>query len=491
MTHRFLLRHTLVFLAAGFYHYALFAQHQPFQPASHQAVDISARIEKIDARLQRDLAALPEVPKAQKTALVKEYTERSDTVKSMLRSGEFLMDSVWRNWFEGILQEIWRGNPELPAAEISFYIGREEEPNACSIGEGTIIFNVGMMPFLKTESQVAVIICHEIAHYVRQHSNQAIDQYVTNLYSRETQQKLKTISRNRVNRTEKAATLLKSITYNHRRHSRFKESEADSLGLVFLCNTGYATTSALDVLQILDSIDNLSWEPIAYKKLLDNPQMPFQDSWLQEPPKSSLASPSEGFENIHSDSLKTHPDCKKRMALIGLQMEDKPHKGQAFLQEPARFERLKMLSNYEIVTSLYESGAYGRCLYRTLLQLQQNPEDVYLSAMVIKCLYYIHQYQAAHALRQVLDLPRPGYSTEYKRYLQFVNQLQLQEIAKIGYYFCENRLEKFNANEDFIFAAALASKMNQRSEEFNTRKNQYLNQFPQGRFNTTLLNIND
>ena len=171
---------------------------------------------------------------------------------------------------------------------------------------------------MENESQAAFILCHEIAHYLRNHGNLAIEQYITNLFSKETQKKLKSISRDRVDKSEKVLKLLRGMTYNSRRHSRFKESEADSLGFMLLANTKYSANEAWDALRILDSIDNISWPTIPYKTLLDSPQFPFQNAWLAGAPKSSLALQAEAQleEPADADSLKTHPDCQKRMALI-------------------------------------------------------------------------------------------------------------------------------------------------------------------------------
>ena len=105
---------------------SLIAQ-QHFQAAAYESQDLPTRINKIEARLKRDIATLPEMPKDQKAVFIKEYTERSDSIKSDLRSGHFLMDTLWENWFQGIMTEIWRGNPGLPANEVHLYIGRGED----------------------------------------------------------------------------------------------------------------------------------------------------------------------------------------------------------------------------------------------------------------------------------------------------------------------------------------------------------------------------
>lgn len=460
---------------------------QPFRPAAFQSAETPERLAKINRRLERDIAGLAALPKDHKAAITAEYTERADSIKSELRTGDFLLDSVWTSWFDGVLQEIYSNNPSLPAADVSFYIGRGEEPNAWSVGEGSIVFNIGLLPYMENESQVAFIVCHELAHFVRNHGNQAIERYVNNLYSKETQKKLKSIERGRVDKEEKTMGLLKGMTYSSRRHSRFKESEADSLGFVLLSHTRYAPSAAWGALRMLDSIDHLNWPPIAYKTLLDAPQFPFQDAWLTGPAKSALSLQAAALqeERVVDDSLRTHPDCQKRMELIKKQA-GKPGAGSLFVQPEANFQQLKTWSQYELIENSHHFRDYGRSLFRTLELLQEHPDDAWLNAMVVRNFYYIHRYQKAHQLRTVLDLPKPGYSKEYQKFLQFANRLQLSEMAKIGYYFCENRLDKYASSEDFAFAAVLASHMMAMPDVFKTRKAEYLQRFPNGQYVATV-----
>ena len=467
--------------------YAATAWSQPahletYRPASYALPTLPKILAKINGRLERDLAALP---KANKTYLAKEYQERVDSLKSELLGENFLMDTLWNPWFQGVLDEIIRSNPDIPKTDITLLLSRYESANARSVGEGTLVFNIAMLPYLKNESQVAFILCHELAHYVNDHGNLALHQYINTLYSPETQKQLKEISKGKYNKSERALDLMKSMAYNGRRHGRFKESEADSLGFVFLSKTKYRIEDAITVLQVLDSIDQHQWPVIPYATIFNASGFPFQKSWLEQPGFGGLSGQTPfKSDEFNADSLKTHPDCPKRIALTRKQLESlgEHPAGNDFLQPESRFAKLKDWTNYEVVQGLYDRGEYGRALFRTLVLMTEKSDDTYLNTMVVKSLYEICQYQRAHQLRHVLDLPGPENSQEYNRYLKFVNQFRVSDLVRVTYHFYRDRWDKFRQDEGFAFSAILAAQLAGEADEFKTRKQEYLTAFPKGKY---------
>ncbi len=439
-------------------------------------------IAKINARLERDLVGLP---KNNREFLAKEYKERADSLKSELAQGNFLMDTLWNAWFQGILDEIERSNPSIPKADITLLLSRYESANARSVGEGTLVFNVAMLPFLKNESQVAFILCHELAHYVNNHGNNALHQYINTLYSEETQKQLKNISKGKYNKTERALELMKSMAYKGRKHGRYKESEADSLGFVFLSRTHYRIEDAVTALQVLDSLDQSNWPDIPYSTLFNAAGFPFQKSWLEQPSLGGFSSqkPKES-EEFNEDSLKTHPDCPKRIALTQQQLEHlgEHAEGQGFLQPENVFLKLQDWSQYVVLEGLYDRGEYGRALFRSLVLLTEYPDDPLLNALTIKSLYEICQYQRSHELRLVLDLPNPDYSKAYNQYLKFINQFRVSDLVRMTYHFSRDRWDKYKTEEAFVFAAILAAHLMGETEEFKSKKQAYLADYPQGKY---------
>jgi predicted Zn-dependent protease len=181
-----------------------------------------------------------------------------------------------------VLAEIIRANPSLSRQEVRLLVSRNSDPNASCVGDGTLIIHIGLTRRFENESQLAFVICHELAHHQLNHVNQSIQQYVEKLYGRSTQREISRITSGDNRRVEKATELLRGIVYESSRHSRVNEAAADSLAVVLMRNTPYDELESLKVLALLDTVDTEKYRfPLPLKQSLDSPQYPFKDSWLQ------------------------------------------------------------------------------------------------------------------------------------------------------------------------------------------------------------------
>jgi predicted Zn-dependent protease len=126
-----------------------------------------------------------------------------------------------------------------PANKWEFAIIDDKSPNAFAMPGGKIGFNVGMFPYAPTDDDIAVILGHEVAHVLNQHSNERISQGLL---------------------VAAGAVIVDEATKNKSAHtrqawmtgfglgaqfgvllpfSREHESEADHLGLIFMARAGY------------------------------------------------------------------------------------------------------------------------------------------------------------------------------------------------------------------------------------------------------------
>jgi Peptidase family M48 len=449
-----------------------------YQPATTNYSYFPDNILIVRKRLDRDLK---EIPNMMRKGIGKEYDIRARDLIQKLEAKEFMSDSIWLGFFNGILNEIYKGNPGIPRYEINMLIGRYEPANAFSIGEGSIVFHLGLLPYLSSESEIAAILCHELAHYQANHSNNFIKEYYDFLYSEEIQGRLKKISRSGYNKTARVMEIMKNMMYDNSRHGRYKELEADSLGLIYLKNTRYDSYSCLTALEKLDKIDSVTWPLIPYKTLFDAPQFPFNDAWLASSKSSVLLAQGSIIDDKwDTDSLKTHPDCINRIAAIKRQM-GQPTTGRLNLLEGSPFEVFKQNSSYELVEGLMDANEYGRSLFRALVMLKEKPDDIYLKSAVGIALYQIYKHQKDHNLRYILSLPDPDFTEEYNRYLQFFNNLRLRDLSKMGYYYCFNQLEPYKTEEYPMLALALSQKMINQEEAFQQQKNIFLETFPKSK----------
>ncbi len=127
-----------------------------------------------------------------------------------------------------------------------FNLVDDETPNAWCMPGGKVVFYTGILPYTQTETGVAVVMGHEIAHAIARHGNERMSQQkgiqalgtglsmALNEKPAETQQIWMTAFGVGAN----VGVMLP--------FSRSHESEADKMGLIFMAMAGYNPAEAID-----------------------------------------------------------------------------------------------------------------------------------------------------------------------------------------------------------------------------------------------------
>jgi Zn-dependent protease with chaperone function len=361
------------------------------------------------------------------------YEDRWKSVKEVFDKQEIYTSKYAQEYLNAVVGEIVKDNPGLQNNTFHCYFSRSYIPNAAYIGEGIILFNMGLFSRLTNESQVAFVLCHEISHYLLQHQEKSIDKYVTAINSAEVQAQLRKIKGSEYRKLEQLQQLVKGLAFDSRRHSRDHESEADSMAVVLMRGTHFALSGAPTTLALLDSIDKDAFDVDGcLQQTFNAGDYPFRKKWLAR---------EDGLLGGHGrlkrdelvDSLKTHPDCALRIKLIGPMVAG--GKGHVFVIDSVTFRRLRALFQYEVIEYAFASAEYTQSLFLSLELLHSRPGDVYGIAQVGKVLNGLYEAQKAHTLSKVADLPSPDYPANYNALLQFVQNLYLEDLASINYYF--------------------------------------------------------
>ncbi|MCK7554243.1 M48 family metalloprotease [Chitinophaga sedimenti] len=235
----------------------------------------------------------------------------------MFDKREVYTDPAAMAYMDRLLGAILKANPQLDGSGIKGYFSRSFVPNAAYVGEGIFLFNLGLLEKMENESQVAFVICHELAHYYLKHSENSIRQYVETMNSPDMQRELKNIKKSEYGKNARLEKLAQGIRFNSRRHSRDHEAEADSMALDLLKRTPFAPAEALSALALMDNIDSVTVDMAAcLPKTFDSGAYPFKPKWIAK--SGGLLG---GHANITrdaaaTDSLKTHPDCTQRIRLL-------------------------------------------------------------------------------------------------------------------------------------------------------------------------------
>ena len=425
------------------YSVAINAQSEVYKLGGADPVILQSLTDKHENVYKQTIAGLPA---EYKKDLLELYKARWENAKQKFEDKEIYTSLQASAYLNSIVTEITGSNSILANLPLNCYFSRSGNPNASYVGEGIILINMGLVIKLENESQLAYVICHEIAHQYLKHSENTIRNYVTRMNSKQVQDELKKIRGSQYGRSQPLEKLSNSITFNTRRHVRQNESEADSLAIALLKNTRFDPSEAIAALGILDKIDTdtISTNELL-KKMFNAEQYPFQQKWIARE-EGLLGGHAKLKTDELEDSLKTHPDCKVRIAKLEPVISELSGIYNKNVIDSSTFKHISKLFRYEIVEYAYSSGNYGRSLYFTLELLQNMPSDPYLISNIGRLFNGMYYAQKDHHLNNFVDLPAPAYPPHYNQLLQFIQNLYLENIASINFHFLnryQNKLKDY------------------------------------------------
>lgn len=440
--------------------------------------------QKITTRFDADLVRVAKYPKPIRKGISEIYETRHESTLERLDQEEFLFDDIIYPYCRQVLDKILAANPELPKDEINFLISRSPSPNATCLGEGSIVINLGLLNRLENEGQLAFAICHEIAHYTDNHVDDNILDYIERINSEAYKKEIRKIQDQEYNRNAQAIELLKQNTYQTNRHSRLKESEADSIGLEFYLRTSYDPVEAIRLMAILDKIDEPKFpENIDFKQHFGSLSYTYKDYWEAYDIENSFFYSKKHVFDWDSDSLKTHPQCQDRLRLLANQLansqSESPSISDAEIQATDKF---RQLCDFELIQSSYRSGNFGLGLFQSLQLLNEFPKNTYLHAMVGYSLYQIYMHKKNHKLGIILEMTGPKNKENYDRFLHFTRELRLKEIAQLSFAYLDKGEEVWKEDPFYLYAYILTASISGKTEIGENLRNQYLDKFPEGIF---------
>lgn len=337
--------------------------------------------------------------------------------------------------FDKILKEIRAKNPQVPN-NLQLFLVRNNASNAYTLGDNTILMNLGLFRYMENEDQIASVMTHEIAHLILNHTIKALT------YGYEQDQKsadeAKHIKRTSTRVSDQAMELFKGHLYKWYDLRRIHEMEADSLGYVLLKNTNYDATEVIPSLSLLELYNEAKYEEVkagTYKQFFDLPEQKFKDEWMQGEDFSSY-----NYEDFTSkfdeDSLLTHPEIEDRIKYLKSTFPELANVDSIGKGIDERYKQYKELAKNEVMANLYFNKYHGISIYWALMQLQDDPDNEYYRKWLGMNFYRIYEARRDYQLNKYLDRVSPKDQTEsYVRFLNFMWNLSLDEMKNIADYY--------------------------------------------------------
>lgn len=380
------------------------------------------------------------------------YEDHFKEIGKLWQSDRSVTDPAAHGYLQSIVQKIVSTNAELKKTDARIVFSRDWWPNAYSMGEGTIAINAGLMVFLDSEAELVFVLCHELAHYYLDHTTKAIKKYVETVNSEAFQKELKRLAKTEFGVNKQLEELSKSFAFGSRRHNRENEAAADRLAFSFMKKTGYDCNAIKTGLELLDKVDDsLVYKPLALQQVFHFNEYPFKKKWIQKESSifSQLDENDSPLSRKEKDSLKTHPDCTKRISLLTDSLQAISITGEEFLVNEKLFMQLKKDFFVEMTEQCYRDKNLSRNLYYSLLLLQSQENIPVAVYSVSRCLNQIYDYQKDHKLGSKIDTENKSYPEEYNNLLRMLGRLRLEEIANLNYNFCRQYVSQMKGYEGF------------------------------------------
>ena len=322
-------------------------------------------------------------------SIQKKYKEiwdgRTDFITGAIEANNYIHDHEIYNYIEGIISTLYKANPQLLKEKPLLLIDRSPSVNAYALGGNIIAVDLGLITFAQSREELALAIAHELSHNILNHPENSMKQRAEWLTSDEYKNSLNAVLDSKYQRLTRLKKVMESYTFSRNRHSRYHESDADSLAIVLLKNSHISFDPQFFLR--LDSTDSEYSQPLKdpIKNYLASYHVPIEDNWLNQRSKG-LSSHAYNFNSstVIADSLKTHPDCVERYE----KTKNEINITGKLTPVPSG---IKARANKMLIWNIYDNLSLTECLYRVFLEKDKGNVDPWYDFMiynVLSGLYY-------------------------------------------------------------------------------------------------------
>lgn len=299
--------------------------------------------------------------------------------ENLFRSGAVLFGDSISLYINKVAKRILEPYPEY-AKKIRFYTYKSSSTNAFTTSNGAIYINIGLISRLQSESELAFILGHEIAHYIRNH-----------VYSSYVDTKGMKNKSGRYNNKKNNQILNLKFMFE-----KGQEFEADSIGLTLFSKAGYSVESSNKTMDLL-YYDYLPFEEFPFRHNYFNsgdfivPSMYFPDSVKVIPAVEKRIDRYHAHPNIYRRKLR----LDSIIDILNL------NEGKSFFFSENDFLKIRETCRFESIWLNLLDANYPDAVYDSYVMQQKYPDNNFLKIAIARGLYGISKYKNANELQLV------------------------------------------------------------------------------------------
>lgn len=301
--------------------------------------------------------------KSEKKLLEEYFINNTYDEDRLLKSGYVLFNTTVNYYLNKIADHLLAGNPEL-RNQIKIYPIRINAANAWAYDNGHIYITLDYIARYNTEAQLAMVLCHEFAHFINKHT---LERY-----------RNRSLIIKKMNSTYHADTLWK----RERDFYKNQESQADLQGFEFLKKSGYNLKDIPDKFDLM-LLSDYSFENSNFATDF------FNEGFLKINPKVFYKEIKPiHIDDKYDDTWDTHPNIYKRKKAIIEHMNSFPEKkGQDFIVGETDFFTIRDICRFETILADVRDFDMPSAIYHSVCMLKKYPQNEFLHKTIANCLY--------------------------------------------------------------------------------------------------------
>ncbi|RZK34693.1 MAG: hypothetical protein EOO57_10605, partial [Hymenobacter sp.] len=281
----------------------------------------------------------------------------------------------------------------------------------------------------------------------------------------------------------KLKTLALGLSLNSNYHQRQYEKQADSLGYVLLRRTTFDATQAYRALQLLDKMDEpASAERLDLARYFGCAAAPYAYETAPAKPRSIFTVGARATTVLEtSDTLKSHPDCAKRMGFVRELAQGVVADGPPAAAATPDWARVVALSHLEVVQSWFDYDCYDHALFEALQLLPAQPQSAYLRSVVTLSLFELREHLIDHRFTEVVGNVSKHNPENFNQLLTALYAWKAEDYKGLAACFAQQAAPAAPADE-YALAARYAAATLADEPATATLRQQYLKTYQQGKF---------